>query len=622
VAAFTYPGVYIEELSSGQHTITGVATSIGAFIGWAPQGSVSEAVLVQSWSEYQTEFGGLDSRSWLGYAVNQFFANGGSQCYIVRLVWDGSIAGGVNSPVACATALAAGAGYGSATITAVSGALSAAITLGVGAPVLQSVTVLPVGISASTAGSLLQLPPLPMNATLALQAVGSNSDGSKPTLSGVNWVSSNPNILAVSASGIVTAGTTAGTATITADSGIISGSISLSVTAASIGSISVTPSSVTAVVGQTVQLAATANYSDGSAPNITAIAAFTCADAASVTFISTNALPLVAGEFLAKAADAGTTLTATFPSAWTLPAPAPATPASTLVVTAAVVTALAIAPANATVPLPADLVVPETEPAGYSASSTFSDGTTGTPTVTWTSSNPSVATIDPALGTLTVHTTGTTTITATYTPAAPAPPIAATTSLSVSPAHLTAISVTPNTLTLAAGLTQQLTVTGTFDDGSFVDMTGYATWSPNNANATVSSTGLVKGVNGSQTAIIKAQWMNINSTAAVTIKPAIPESLAVTTWPSGKTWVAPGQNLSLVATVTNSDATTTLVTSTAQWSSSTPSLISIAGPGVVAASATAGGALTLFAANPGIWANNLYLSINTPPAPNASAECP
>src|SRR5579859_4580212 len=106
-ATLTYPGVYIEELPSGQHTITGVASSINAFIGWAPQGPVTAATLVQSWSDYQTLFGGLDARSWLGYAVNQFFANGGSQCYIVRLVWDGSITTGDNNPVPCETALAA-----------------------------------------------------------------------------------------------------------------------------------------------------------------------------------------------------------------------------------------------------------------------------------------------------------------------------------------------------------------------------------------------------------------------------------------------------------------------------------------------------------------------------------
>ena len=86
MAAFTYPGVYIEELQSGQHTITGVATSIAAFIGWAPQGPVLEPTLVQSFSDYQALFGGLsNSASYLSYAVNQFFGNGGTQAYVVRL---------------------------------------------------------------------------------------------------------------------------------------------------------------------------------------------------------------------------------------------------------------------------------------------------------------------------------------------------------------------------------------------------------------------------------------------------------------------------------------------------------------------------------------------------------
>src|ERR1700729_2948138 len=108
---FTYPGVYIQELSSGVHTITGVATSIAAFVGWAPQGPTTEAVLVQSFSDYQRQFGGLDARSYLGYAVNQFFANGGQQAYIVRLVWDGTLtAAPGTTTVACATASASGVG--------------------------------------------------------------------------------------------------------------------------------------------------------------------------------------------------------------------------------------------------------------------------------------------------------------------------------------------------------------------------------------------------------------------------------------------------------------------------------------------------------------------------------
>jgi uncharacterized protein len=86
MATFTYPGVYIEELPSGTQTITGVATSIAAFIGWSNQGPVNEAVMVESWTEYQTIFGGLIPGVYLGYAVYQFFLNGGSQAYIIRLV--------------------------------------------------------------------------------------------------------------------------------------------------------------------------------------------------------------------------------------------------------------------------------------------------------------------------------------------------------------------------------------------------------------------------------------------------------------------------------------------------------------------------------------------------------
>jgi uncharacterized protein len=90
-ATLTYPGVYIQELPSAVHTITGVATSIAAFVGWAPMGPTNEAVLVQSWSEFQAQFGGLYPNIYLGYAVNQFFGNGGSQAYIVRIV-DGAVA--------------------------------------------------------------------------------------------------------------------------------------------------------------------------------------------------------------------------------------------------------------------------------------------------------------------------------------------------------------------------------------------------------------------------------------------------------------------------------------------------------------------------------------------------
>lgn len=86
----SYPGVYIEEIPSGVRTITGVATSIAAFVGWAPQGPVGSATLVLSWPDFTRQFGGLDSRSYLGYSVYQFFANGGNQAYIIRIVGAGN----------------------------------------------------------------------------------------------------------------------------------------------------------------------------------------------------------------------------------------------------------------------------------------------------------------------------------------------------------------------------------------------------------------------------------------------------------------------------------------------------------------------------------------------------
>lgn len=81
----TYPGVYIEELPSGVRTISGVATSIGLFIGWAARGATDRAVRLASFSDYEREYGGLDTRTLLGYAVKQFFENGGGDTYVIRL---------------------------------------------------------------------------------------------------------------------------------------------------------------------------------------------------------------------------------------------------------------------------------------------------------------------------------------------------------------------------------------------------------------------------------------------------------------------------------------------------------------------------------------------------------
>jgi len=69
----TYPGVYIEEIPSGVRTITGVATSITAFIGRALRGPVNEAVRVQSFADFERKFGGLWVHSSMSYAVQHYF---------------------------------------------------------------------------------------------------------------------------------------------------------------------------------------------------------------------------------------------------------------------------------------------------------------------------------------------------------------------------------------------------------------------------------------------------------------------------------------------------------------------------------------------------------------------
>ncbi len=81
----TYPGVYIEEIPSGVRTITGVATSITAFVGRTLRGPTDEAITINSFGDFERIFGGLWVDSTLSYAVRDFYLNGGSQAIIVRL---------------------------------------------------------------------------------------------------------------------------------------------------------------------------------------------------------------------------------------------------------------------------------------------------------------------------------------------------------------------------------------------------------------------------------------------------------------------------------------------------------------------------------------------------------
>lgn len=82
---YTSPGVYIQELESKVHSIASVATSITAFVGYTSGGIDNRAEHLSSYTEYEQSFGGLTTDSELSYAVQQFFRNGGSEAYVVRV---------------------------------------------------------------------------------------------------------------------------------------------------------------------------------------------------------------------------------------------------------------------------------------------------------------------------------------------------------------------------------------------------------------------------------------------------------------------------------------------------------------------------------------------------------
>src|SRR6266851_3696711 len=80
------PGVYVEEISTGPRPIEGVGTSTAGFIGGAERGPEAPS-LVTSWLDYQRWYGSyVPDTSYLAYAIQGFFDNGGQRCFISRIV--------------------------------------------------------------------------------------------------------------------------------------------------------------------------------------------------------------------------------------------------------------------------------------------------------------------------------------------------------------------------------------------------------------------------------------------------------------------------------------------------------------------------------------------------------
>ncbi|EXU69384.1 tail protein [Streptomyces sp. PRh5] len=85
-----YPGVYIEELPSSVRTIASVTTSVTAFVGHTRRGPLNTPVRITSFADFERRFGGLTSQSAVGYAVHQFFGNGGTVAVVVRVTKAGT----------------------------------------------------------------------------------------------------------------------------------------------------------------------------------------------------------------------------------------------------------------------------------------------------------------------------------------------------------------------------------------------------------------------------------------------------------------------------------------------------------------------------------------------------
>jgi phage tail-like protein len=85
-----FPGVFVEEAAPPAHTIAGVPTSTTAFLGATVSGPVEAPRMVESFAEYEAQFGGISADLPLGYAVHQYFLNGGREALIARVVPSGA----------------------------------------------------------------------------------------------------------------------------------------------------------------------------------------------------------------------------------------------------------------------------------------------------------------------------------------------------------------------------------------------------------------------------------------------------------------------------------------------------------------------------------------------------
>jgi hypothetical protein len=478
------------------------------------------------------------------------FSDGSTQNLTNQVTW----ASATTSVATITTAgLATAVNTGTSTISATLSGITGSTVMTVTPAVLQSIAVTPAN------------PSVAKGLTQQFTATGTFSDNSTQNLtSSVTWASATTSVATITAAGLATAVGT-GTSTISATLGGISGSTVLTVTAAALQSIAVTPANPSVAKGLTQQFTATGTFSDNSTQNLTS----------QVTWASgTTSVATITAAGLATAVGTGTsTISATLGGI---------SGSTVLTVTAAALQSIAVTPANPS--------VTKGLTQQFTATGTFSDNSTQnlTSSVTWASATTSVATITAA-GLATAVGAGTSTISATL------GGITGSTVMTVTAAALQSIAVTPANPSVAKGLTQQFTATGTFSDNSTQDLTSSVTWaSATTTVATITAAGLATAV-GTGTSAISATLNGISGSTVFTVTPAVLQSIAVT--PANPS-VTKGSTQQFTATGTFSDNSTQNLTSQVTWASATTSVATITAAGL--ATAVAPGTSTISATLGGI----------------------
>ncbi|MBV8135743.1 MAG: Ig-like domain-containing protein [Deltaproteobacteria bacterium] len=427
------------------------------------------------------------------------FSDGTTEDLTKTVSWTSSASGTATvSDASDSKGLVTGTEVGTATITATEDGVSGSTTVKVTAATLNSIDVFPAIGSTNPAGTTIAA-----GTSVQLTALGMFSDGSTEDLTEqVAWESSSASVAVVSDAdgtrGLVS-GIAAGGATITATLAGVSGTVGITVTAATLTSITITPASPSLAAGTTLQLAATGTFSDGSTEDLTSQASWQ----------STSPLVEVVSDaqgnqgLLYGIAKGSATITATVDGV---------SGSETVTVTAATLSSIAITPASPLVDVGAS--------APLIATGTFSDGTTEelTDSVSWTSSSSGVADISDKAGTkglLTGVAVGTATITATQ------EGVSGTTTATVTAVTLVSIAVTPSNPTIAQGETLQLIATAHYSNGTMQDMTSSVTWNSSSSGvASVSSTGLVSGLTTGSSDITAQQPGGLSGSTTVMVSSA------------------------------------------------------------------------------------------------------